>query len=147
MNISAERPDTPWHVWAVGIVSLLWNAVGAVDYTMTQTRNMDYLAGFTPEQLDYMFNFPAWANAMWALGVWGALLGSVLILLRSRWSVTAFIVSLVGVLGTTVFQFGMPDVPEMFKTTGAIVLSVAIWVSIILLLYYAIRMRARGIFR
>ena len=34
---------TPWHLWVIGIVATLWNAGGAYDYTMTQTRNMDYL--------------------------------------------------------------------------------------------------------
>ena len=25
---------TPWHVWVVGIVALLWSSVGAMDYLM-----------------------------------------------------------------------------------------------------------------
>jgi hypothetical protein len=28
---------TPWHLWAVGAVSLLWNGLGGYDYTMSMT--------------------------------------------------------------------------------------------------------------
>src|SRR3546814_17451825 len=44
---------TPWHLWVVGGLSLLWNAIGAFDYTMTKMDNAAYLAGFTPEQIAY----------------------------------------------------------------------------------------------
>jgi hypothetical protein len=40
----------------------------------------------------------------WALGVWGALAGSMLLLLRSRRAVTAFAASLVGLAVSTGYQ-------------------------------------------
>src|SRR3546814_16652880 len=79
-----EVVKTPWHLWAVGIVSLLWNAFGAFDYVMTKLRNPEYMAAFTPEQQSFFYSFPLWANVGWALGVWGSVLGSVLLLGRSR---------------------------------------------------------------
>lgn len=57
-----EAVKTPWHLWAVGIISLLWNAFGAMDYTMTKMGNAEYLAAFTPEQRAYFASFPIWAN-------------------------------------------------------------------------------------
>ena len=74
---------TPRHLWIVGALSLLWNCIGAADYTMTQTRNSAWLQGITAEQLAYLHDFPTWAVSAWALGVWGALAGSILLLLRS----------------------------------------------------------------
>ena len=35
---------TPLHLWVIGALSLLWNCIGAFDYTMTQTHNDAYLA-------------------------------------------------------------------------------------------------------
>jgi hypothetical protein len=43
----------PAHLWVVGALSLLWNAVGAFDYTATQMRLESYMSQFTPQQLDY----------------------------------------------------------------------------------------------
>ena len=137
----------PWHLWAVGIVSLAWNSMGALDYTMTQTKNAQYLAAMTEEQLAWVDSFPAWAEGAWALGVWMSVAGSILLLFRSRLAVPAFIVSLIGVLGTTIFQYGLSDTPESLRTTGTIAFSAAIWIVAILLLWYSVQMRKRGVLR
>src|SRR3546814_11492179 len=54
---------TPWHLWVVGVLSLLWNAVGAFDYTMTKLNDADYLSAFTPEQIAYFQSFPLRSEA------------------------------------------------------------------------------------
>ncbi len=60
---------TPWHVWVVGIVSLLWNSFGAMDFVMTQTRNRAYMSSFTPAQLEFYYGFPLWVVAAWGIAV------------------------------------------------------------------------------
>lgn len=103
---------TPRHLWIVGGLSLLWNCIGAADYTMTQTRNSAWLQGITAEQLAYLHDFPTWAVSAWALGVWGALAGSILLLLRSRLAVTAFALSLAGLVVNLVWRFMLSGVDE-----------------------------------
>jgi len=93
MNSMTVR--TPWHLWAVGVVALLWNSFGGFDYVMTQTQNAGYLAQFTEEQRAYFQSFPMWMEAVWAIGVWGGVLASVLLLLRSKWAFPAFLASLI----------------------------------------------------
>ena len=104
-QVELKKPR-PWHLWAVGVVSLLWNAFGCFDYTMMQTRNEAYLAAFTAEQRAYFESFPAWMEAFWALGVWGALAGSIALLFASRHAVMLFALSLLGLLVSTVWQLG-----------------------------------------
>ena len=92
---------TPVHLWIVGILSLLWNAMGCFDYVMTRMRNTDYLASAMPNvdpnaMLAWIDGFPIYAQIGWALGVWGGLLGSVLLLMRSRYAVWAYGLSLLG---------------------------------------------------
>lgn len=137
----------PWHLWAVGLLSLLWNSAGATDYTMTNTRNAAWLAAMTPEQMAWIDSFPFWATTAWALGVWGAVLGSILLLARSRWAVPAFAVSLAGLVGTTIYQYGVGGMPASLKTGGGMAFTAALWAVAVLLLWYAIRMRARGVLR
>lgn len=139
---------TPWHLWVVGVLSLLWNAMGAFDYTMTKFDAAKYLAEFPPDQQAYFQSFPVWANAGWALGVWGAVIGSLLLLARSRHAVTAFIVSLVGLAISTFYQFGMHwgDLQRMFGNFPAIFTAI-IWVVAIALLIYSRRQAASGVLR
>ena len=99
---------TPVHLWIVGALATIWNAFGGFDYLMTQTRNEQYLANFTDPQRVYFDSFPMWMEAAWAFGVWGGLLGSLLLLARSRFAVTAFGVSLAGLA----VEHGLPICPE-----------------------------------
>lgn len=138
---------TPAHLWIVGGLSALWNAFGAFDYTMTQTRNDAYLAQFTAEQRAYFDSFPALMEAAWAFGVWGGLLGSLLLLMRSRYAVFAFGISLAGLLVSTIYQYGMASPPESLMTGAMIAMNLVIWAVAIVLFIYATRMRARGVLR
>lgn len=135
----------PVHVWIVGAVTTLWNAFGTFDYTMTQSRNTDYLAQLTPEQIAYIDGFPLWMEAAWAFGVWGALAGSILLLMRSRHAVTAFAVSLAGLAVSSLYRFAIAPMPAMPDGTTAMTLT--IWAVAIALLAYAWRMRAAGVLR
>jgi hypothetical protein len=135
---------TPAHLWITGIVSLLWNSFGCVDYLMTQTRNDAYLAQFTADQRAYFESFPFFAEVAWACGVWGALAGSVLLLLRSRHAVTAFAVSLAGLAASTLWQFVLTEEPMPDMPQAATYMNIVIWVAAIGLLYYAWRQRGAG---
>jgi hypothetical protein len=142
-----EKPRTPAHLWIVGTIAMLWNGFGCFDYVMTQTRNGQYLAHFTDAQRAYFDDFPIWMEAAWACGVWGALAGSLLLLLRSRYAVTAFAVSLAGLLVSTIYQFLLSSPPPEMRNAAMIGMTVAIWGAAILLFLYARRMHARGVLR
>lgn len=137
---------TPMHLWIVGVLSLLWNSFGCYDYTMTQTRNAAYLAQFPPEVLTIIESFPIWASAAWAFGVWGSLAGSILLLLRSRHAVTAFIVSLAGLAVSTLYQL-TSDLPASMTGSGMMLMYALIWGALIAFLLYSMRMRRAGVLR
>jgi hypothetical protein len=139
-------PKTPWHLWAVGIISLLWNAMGGVDYTMSHMHNAAYLAQMTPEQIAWFDAFPIWATSCWALGVWGAVAGSILLLLRRRHAVAAFGVSLIGFIGSHIYQF-TSDAPVGLNTGTGTAFAAILAVVAVALLIYARAMKQRGILK
>ncbi len=138
----------PWHLWVIGLVSLFWNAMGALDYTMTQTRNAAYMGQFTPEQLDYFYGYPSWAVAGWAVGVWLALAGSLLLLLRNASSLWAFILSFAGIVVASVYSFGLAEL-RMTDVVGseALIFTAAIILFALFLIWYARRMKIAGVLR
>jgi hypothetical protein len=111
----AVSARTPAHLWIVGILSLLWNCFGCYDYLMTNTKNQAYLSQFPPDALTYWESLPAWLTAFWAIGVWGGLAGSILLLVRSRYSVWAFGLSLVGAIVGIGYQLFMTAMPASMK--------------------------------
>ncbi len=144
---------TPWHLWVVGIVSLLWNGFGANDYLQTQLGNLDYMAAMVTDMgvsaedaLAYFNGFPGWVHAFWALGVWGSVLGSVLLLLRLRYAVWAFAIPLLGLAGTTLYQVTTAQ-PEWVTGGSSTVISIVIWSIATFLLIYAVSMKNKGVLR
>lgn len=135
--------EVPWHLWLIGGLSLLFNAMGVISYTMTK---LDMLAeaGMTPDQIAFMNAYPAWASAFWALGVWGAFAGSVLLLMRSRYAVPAMVVATIGLVGTTVYNYGLIEVPAAMEAPA---LDIAIWAVTLSLLLYVRRMAAAGVLK
>ncbi len=139
---------TPWHIWVVGVVSLLWNAGGAYDYLMTKMQNAEYLSVFTPEQLQYFTSLPLWVNICWALGVWGAVAGSLLLLLRSRFAGSAFALSLLGMFGNLIYGFVLSETTTMdIAGPMGVAFTAAIVVVGVLLWIYARRMTRAGVLR
>lgn len=137
------RTPAPQHLWLVGIVTLLFNAMGIISYITTKLGMLAEM-GMTPGQIAFMESYPAWASALWALGVWGAFAGSVLLLLRSRWAVTAMIVALLGLIGTTAYHYVLIAVPADMQAPA---LDAAIWAVTLFLLFYARRMALAGVLR
>lgn len=136
MATAARAQSAPAHLWIVGIVSALWNAFGCYDYLMTVTRNDAYLANFPAGVLAYYDSLPTWLTGFWAIGVWGGLAGSVLLLMRSRHSVLAFGLSLVGAIIGIGYQLVIKPMPaNLTQGMMGIMPYVAILVAAFLLWY------------
>jgi hypothetical protein len=149
MDDARVAARTPVHLWIVGVFALLWDMVGVTDYVMMRTRNVDYFRAVMPDlnladALGYMDSMPLLASAGWALGVWGAIVGTLLLLSRSRHAVIAYLVSLVGALVAFAFQFTGPPPPAGMDDP---VVPVIVTIVAIALLLYARWMRSRGVLR
>ena len=148
----ATQSRTPAHLWIVGALALLWNGFGAYDYLMTRMRNTDYLAGMMPTvdpqaMLAWVDAFPIWAQFGWGLGVWGGLLGAILLLMRNRWAVPVFAASLVGALLGLGYQIALaPPAPgaggAMMEAMPYIIILIALGQFL-----YARSQRAKGVLR
>ena len=139
-----ERRRTPVHLWIVGIVSLLWNLMGAFDYSASQLQLDFYMSQFTEAQLAYFYAFPSWAVAGWAFGVWGAFAGSIGLLLRHKWALWAFGISILGLFVSSVFSFGLSNGVEIMGT-GGVIFTAVIWIVAILLFVYTCRQTKNGV--
>ena len=136
---------TPWHLWVVGVVALLWNAMGAMDYVMTQTKNVAYMSNFSPEQLAFFYGLPTWTVATWAIAIWGAVLGSLLLLLRRRLAVCAYLISLIALAITAFQNYVLSNGMEVMGDPFALAFTGALVVIAIALLYYSRAMQKRNV--
>jgi hypothetical protein len=148
----AVSARSPAHLWIVGILALLWNGLGAYDYLMTRMHNTDYLRMAMPEvdpqaTLAWIDSMPIYVQVGWGLGVWLGLLGSALLLLRNRWAVPSFGLSLLGSVVSLGYQLALaPPLPgaEGFMVTVFPYIIMAVALALFL---YARAQAAKGVLR
>jgi hypothetical protein len=150
---TTSEARAPVHLWIVGILSLLWNCFGCYDYFMTRTRGAEYIATTVPgidanAAMDWINSMPLYAQIGWGLGVWLGLLGSILLLVRSRWAVWSFGISLIGAILSLGYQIAlappMPGAAEsgMMKVMPYVIIAIAAFLA-----WYAWTMEKKGVLR
>ena len=139
---------TPWHLWVIGVIGVLWNAFGCWDYTMTQLKGEAHLRAFgmTDAQIAYFHAMPAWTHGAWAIGVWGGMLGAILILLRRKLALPVFVVSFLGFLAGLLYQYVLSNAAAVMDP-NAWVMNVVIGAGCVFFIWYAWAMSKRGVLR
>ena len=136
---------TPTHLWIVGVLALLWSAMGCFDYLMTETANQTYLGKMPADTVAYMNSLPEWLTAMWALGVWGGLAGSILLLMRKRIAVWAYGLSLIGAVVGIGYQTFMTQQPPSMKAGAMAIMPWVVVVVCAFLFWYARNAEKKGL--
>lgn len=137
------QAKTPWHLWAVGAIILLWSAMGVFDFMATVTHFEPYMAQFSQEMKDYWYGFPWWMFAIWGLGAASGLAGAVLLLLKNRLAVAALMISFACAAISIAISIIRPG-PEGPGGGGMAVVIIILAAGFVL---YARQMRARGVLR
>jgi hypothetical protein len=86
-------------------------------------------------------------NIAWAIGVWGALAGSVLLLLRSRYAFISFVAAFAGIVAAGYYQLVSNPVPGLTDNAIPLAFTAAIVVITLALAWYSRAMTAKGVLR
>ena len=142
--LTRKTKKTPWHLWLVGVVGLLWSAIGAMDFVMTQMKNEAYMSAFTEEELTFFYGIPLWAVITWGIAVWGGVIGSAFLLMRKMLAVWFFFASLIGMLITATQNYFLSNGMEVMGDFGLIFTGI-IFVTSLALYLYARSMGQKGL--
>jgi lipid-A-disaccharide synthase-like uncharacterized protein len=140
-----KTPGRPWHLWLIGIIGGLWSSIGVISFTLTQMNVEAVMSRFPPQQREYFESFPLWAVAFWAIGVFGGVIGCLLLLLKNR---LAFRVLLASVIGAIVCNLGglfLLGGMEVMGGTSALGFTVFPLIFAAFLAYYARAMSKKGV--
>jgi cell division protein FtsX len=97
--------------------------------------------------LAWMDAFPGYAKVGWALGVWGGLLGAILLLIRSRYAVWAFALSMLGIVLSIGWQLAAAPALSGADSPMAKIIPIIVIVIGLFLLWYSWTMEKRGVLR
>lgn len=119
-SLSPSSSRAPYWLVAASLAGIAWNIFGAVQFagSITSTEASLVASGLTANQAAVMTGYPVWMTLAFAIGVFGGLVGSVLLLLRRpqarhvlAGSLIAYIALWIGDLAHGVFAaMGTPQV-------------------------------------
>jgi hypothetical protein len=100
---------------------------------MTMTPEM--LASYGPVAAAFIEATPVWANAAYATAVTVGFIASILLLLRNRWALPAFIISFAGILLQDLESFVIRDVIGVFGSEAFIIPPLVFVIAIVEIWY------------
>ncbi|TRD10678.1 hypothetical protein FGU71_01545 [Erythrobacter insulae] len=117
----------------VGGLTLIWALYGAARFLAVQFGILGDPHTASAE-LAHFASYPIWASAFWALTVWGCIAGSAMLLLRSSWAIQAFVVAVIGLIGTSAYQLSLSINPFAFE---AMPIAMATWIIAVASILFA----------
>ncbi len=130
--------------WIIGVIALLWNAMGVSRYLMQAYRVESFRAEMTEVQLAFMDGLPAWLTAAFAIAVFSGLLASILLLARRKLATLLFGLSLICVLVQMIGIWFTTSSIADFGTVDGIVMPLVVIVISIFLYYYSKGAKQKG---
>ena len=134
---------TPWHLWVVAIVALLWNGAGAVTIMLAQAGR---LSGIDPEEAAYYAAQPVWFVVSTNIALLAAIAASVALLLGHRAAVWLFGLSLAAIFVNDTYDISA-GTSRVLVNRVALIVTCIIVVIAILELVYARAMKQRAVLR
>lgn len=134
-----------WY-YVIAILALLWNLLGCLAFAMNVTMTEEDISALSRAEEMLYRTTPQWAIAGSALAVLSGTLGCIAMLLKHRWAVAAFALSLVGLLVQDFHMFVLSDAVEVYGMTVPIMQGLVLIIAIALLMWSR-RASARGVIR
>lgn len=132
-SIGATTSVPVWF-WLLAIAGLLWYLMDASVFYM-RVFGGDMAMANVPENQQMLYkNMPSWVNVVFALEVFGGLLGCIGLLLRKKWALPLFIVSLIGVLCQSFYIWFLSDAVSVMGNMAIIMPVVAIVITLVLIM-------------
>jgi len=138
----------PWHLWLIGVIAVLFNSIGVFDFVMSMAQGAKYQAsaGMTPDQIAHYQQMPSWMMVVWAVGVFGAFLASILLLLRRKLAWLVFVLSLAAFLVSLIYTYVLTNGGAVMGQQMAIA-SAVIAGLLVFFCWYTRFMAVRGVLR
>lgn len=125
MNTEIESQVPKWF-WAVATLALLWYLMDMSAFFMRTLMLQDMLKEMPNEQQNLYLSMPSWVNVVFAAEVFGGVLASLCLLLKRRWALILYCISIAGVLLQTFYVYFLSDAISVMGTAAIAMPLVAI---------------------
>ncbi|MXO60280.1 hypothetical protein GRI89_12100 [Altererythrobacter salegens] len=139
--IGSTKPKAPWHLWAVGILSLLWYLAGA--YTIFQAQ-YGTLPGLDADEIAYYAAKPVFLEWLSNISLLMGIAGSVSLLQRRKAARPLFMMLVVVTLAANGIEIGN-GTSRALANQGAMIATIVIEVIAIFNWLHARSLERKGV--
>jgi len=127
---SSDKTSPAVWFWVISIIALLWFLMDMSAFFMRVLMSDDVIKAMPENQQHLYRNMPLWVNIVFAGEVFGGTLGCVGLLLRKKWALPLFAVSILGVLSQTFHVYFLSDAISTMGTPAVVMPLLAILIGI-----------------
>jgi cadmium resistance protein CadD (predicted permease) len=140
MNDTKNRPSSAF--WIIAVLGLAWYMIGVRAYIDQAYMTAEELATRPEAEQLFYLNLPAWVTAAYAISVFVGAFACIALLMRKKWALSLFVVSLLAVLAQFVHNVFIQDYMEV--TPQRMIFSLVIVLIGAFLIWYSKRAASRG---
>ncbi len=116
-QIESNNNVPPKWFWVVSGIALVWNLIGVAAFLGQMTMDTSSLSN---AERAFYESTPVWATIAFGVAVSAGVLGCVALLLRQRWAILTFIVSISGIVIQDVHSIFIGGGIEVFGVAGLV---------------------------
>ena len=143
MNEEAISATPPKSFYWIAGAAFVWDLLGVAAYIGTVTASPESLAELPAAQQELMASTPAWSTGLFAIAVWGGVVGTLLLLLRRALALPVLIISLAAVIINGGYTWFMTNAFEVLGG-GQAGLSAVIFAIAAFLVWFANDAKGKG---
>jgi len=129
--------------WIIALVAIIWNGMGVMQYLAKAYNTDSFKAQYTKEQLSIISNEPTWVTLVFALAVFGGLLGSIALVFRKKIARVLFLISTLGVCAQMIYNLFIIKSVDIYGP-AAVLMTAMILIIALFLLIYSRRVTSKG---
>ena len=93
-----QKAKTPTWYWVLSIIFLLWNFMGILSFFAHTFITEEALTALPANERELYGDYPLWTTIVFAVAVFGGTIGCIGLLMKKKWSKTAFIISILAII-------------------------------------------------
>lgn len=128
MTDKTNKPTSAF--WIISVLALLWNIMGVAAYLGQAYMTDEVLKVLSEGEQAYYNNVPAWVTGAFAIAVFAGVFGCVGLLMRKKWAVILFVISIIAVIAQSTYNLYIQkfmEVPLQHMIWSLVVILIAIF--------------------
>ena len=131
--------------WIIGVIALIWNAIGVYFYLSSAFDTEASKAGLSAEQIAFMDSVPAWYTGLFAIAVFTGVIGAIAFLMRKKGAAPLFLMSFVAATINQIYWLFGTNAPEVFSNHQPYFMPALVVIIGAILVWYSKGQKQKGV--